>query len=438
MKTFRFRVHGTTCASCEIILERELKKAEGVVSVKASAVNGTIVITAKDGVTLHSNTLTHLVKDHGYRIEDEAEAVSQKPASLWRAAWVLFGFWLMYVVLDWMGLLTFAPSISEGAGLWAVFGIGIIAAFSSCTAVVAGLIAAVSAASAQHQAHLSFGQRAKPHLLFQAGRLAGFALLGAAIGWLGKGISLSPEWNGLLVVAIGILMLALGMNLFGAAPAFVRPPKWLSHKIHNASTASHPFGPALLGAATFFLPCGFTQSVQLLALTSGSPSQGAALMFFFALGTMPALLGVGLATAVAKGLWLSRIGKIAGVLVILLGFFNIQNGSTLLGFSAPAASSGPGQAVPVVNQGSQTIKMKVSAYGGYEPDVLTVKKGVPVRWEVTGDRQMGCASTLVLRQFGVRQALRVGVNVIEFTPNKAGSFVFSCSMGMYRGTMIVK
>ena len=439
MKTYRFRVYGTKCASCEIILERELKKAEGVLSVKASSASGTIVMTTRDDITLHSSTLTHLVKDHGYRIENEVESKApQKSVPLWRAARVLFGFWLIYVVLDWMGFLTFAPSVSTGAGLWAVFGIGIVAAFSSCTAVVAGLIAAVSSAAAQHQAHLSFVARAKPHLLFQVGRLGGFALFGAAIGFAGKSLSLSPEWNGLFVIAIGLLMLALGMNLFGAAPAFVRPPKWLSHKIHDTSKSSHPFVPMLLGAAPFFLPCGFTQSVQLLALSSGSPSQGAALMFFFALGTMPALLGIGLATTAAKGPWLSRIGKAAGVLVILLGFFNIQNGSTLLGLASPRVSSVSDQPAPVVNQGVQVVKMRVSAYNGYEPETLTVKKGIPVRWEVTGDRQMGCASTLILRQFGIRQALKTGLNVIEFTPNKSGTFVFSCSMGMYRGTMVVK
>ena len=161
-------------------------------------------------------------------------------------------------------------------------------------------------------------------------------------------------------------------------------------------------------------------------------------MFFFALGTMPALLGIGLATTAAKGPWLSRIGKAAGVLVILLGFFNIQNGSTLLGLASPRVSSVSDQPAPVVNQGVQVVKMRVSAYNGYEPETLTVKKGIPVRWEVTGDRQMGCASTLILRQFGIRQALKTGLNVIEFTPNKSGTFVFSCSMGMYRGTMVVK
>lgn len=65
-------------------------------------------------------------------------------------------------------------------------------------------------------------------------------------------------------------------------------------------TATNPYLAPVVGALTFFLPCGFTQSMQLLALGSGSPVQGGIIMAAFALGTLPVLLAVGLGSSYTK------------------------------------------------------------------------------------------------------------------------------------------
>jgi plastocyanin domain-containing protein len=51
---------------------------------------------------------------------------------------------------------------------------------------------------------------------------------------------------------------------------------------------------------------------------------------------------------------------------------------------------------------------------------------------------MGCGDTLVFREAGINDRLKEGVNVFSFTPRRAGRFPFSCSMGMFRGTMVVE
>ena len=71
-----------------------------------------------------------------------------------------------------------------------------------------------------------------------------------------------------------------------------------------------------LGAATFFLPCGFTQVVQLMALSSGSPVTGGAMMALFALGTTPGLFAVGMAAASARASATRRPLRVIGVIVI--------------------------------------------------------------------------------------------------------------------------
>ena len=73
----------------------------------------------------------------------------------------------------------------------------------------------------------------------------------------------------------------------------------------------------------------------------------------------------------------------------------------------------------------------------YDPDILTVKAGIPVRWEIDGVNVAGCISYLQSSKLGIGIQLKQGPNVVEFTPKKPGTYSFSCSMGMFRGTINV-
>lgn len=75
--------------------------------------------------------------------------------------------------------------------------------------------------------------------------------------------------------------------------------------------------------------------------------------------------------------------------------------------------------------------------GSYSPDNFTLRVGVPTRWEVDGTQAAGCQTILQAPQLAVRELLRPGPNVIEFTPTKTGNFTFSCGMGMFRGQIKV-
>jgi plastocyanin domain-containing protein len=101
-------------------------------------------------------------------------------------------------------------------------------------------------------------------------------------------------------------------------------------------------------------------------------------------------------------------------------------------------SGDSGNNLPQVQNGIQELSLKVGQLG-YEPSVLNVKNGVPVKLNVETVGQLGCQRGLVFRDFGINQVLEAGkVNVIEFTPNKEGQFFFSCPMGMIRGLLKVE
>ena len=73
----------------------------------------------------------------------------------------------------------------------------------------------------------------------------------------------------------------------------------------------------------------------------------------------------------------------------------------------------------------------------YRPDPITVKAGVPVRITVDTDSVRGCTSAIVMPAFGIQKRAVPGDNVIEFTPEKPGTYQFSCAMGMSQGTIVV-
>jgi plastocyanin domain-containing protein len=92
------------------------------------------------------------------------------------------------------------------------------------------------------------------------------------------------------------------------------------------------------------------------------------------------------------------------------------------------------QSVKGVQKATVTV-----ANGTYNPATINVAKGKPV--ELTfklGDRP-GCGTVLVIKDLKVNKELQVGKSeVVKFTPTKAGSIGFTCGMGMFKGTIVVK
>jgi plastocyanin domain-containing protein len=77
--------------------------------------------------------------------------------------------------------------------------------------------------------------------------------------------------------------------------------------------------------------------------------------------------------------------------------------------------------------------------GGYSPDVIVVKRGLPVRINFYRDETAECSDTIVFGDFKIRKPLPAfRTTPIEFTPEKSGEYTFTCGMGMMRGRLIVE
>jgi len=89
------------------------------------------------------------------------------------------------------------------------------------------------------------------------------------------------------------------------------------------------------------------------------------------------------------------------------------------------------------DRGVQQIKVTVK--GGYSPDVIVVKQGIPVRLDFYRDETASCTDKVIFGDFGIARDLPAfQTTPIEFTPDKAGEFIFACGMNMVRGKLFVE
>jgi uncharacterized protein len=442
------RIDGMTCASCELLLERKLKSMAGVQSVDVNYKKGIAHITAKAKEMPTLESLSAVIRTAGYNVIDEGR-ISGTTLSPNKRKWMEIGASLLvifaiYKLLDTFDLVSLAPSTSGSLTIGGIFLIGLVAGTSSCLAVAGGLLLALAAKHNQlHKAETS-AQKFKPLLQFNIGRLASYFVLGGLVGMLGQAITLSTRMTGYMNVLVALVMLYLALSILGIVRkgSFpIRVPKKFTRWIAGLSDSNHPATPFVLGALTFFLPCGFTQSLQLVALASGNFATGAVVMLVFALGTLPSLLGISAISSSANGTSLHLFLRFSGTLVLVLALFNLNSGLALSGFDITRALSGeqPADApAAVVNGDMQEVSMKVTPYGTYEPKFLTVKAGIPVRWKVDGTDAFGCTSVLTIPSLNIVQPLHTGENIIEFTPTERGQLAFMCSMGMVRGSFTVQ
>lgn len=86
----------------------------------------------------------------------------------------------------------------------------------------------------------------------------------------------------------------------------------------------------------------------------------------------------------------------------------------------------------------QTAKIMVTDKG-YEPASLNLKQGVPARVTFTRTTESACAEEIVLPDYKIKQKLPLNKPVVvNFTPEKTGTFAFTCGMKMMKGQVVVK
>ena len=113
-------------------------------------------------------------------------------------------------------------------------------------------------------------------------------------------------------------------------------PRFISKHAQGVTKLNHTLTPLLVGIATFFLPCGFTQSMQLYSLTTGGFIGGGLTMLSFALGTLPVLALISFSSfSVVKSAKKGVFFKTAGLIVIMFAVLNLINSLVAVGIIPP-------------------------------------------------------------------------------------------------------
>ncbi len=87
--------------------------------------------------------------------------------------------------------------------------------------------------------------------------------------------------------------------------------------------------------------------------------------------------------------------------------------------------------------GAQVFDILVK--GAYAPNIIKAKIGIPVKINFTRQEDSECSRFVVFSDFNIRKELPENETIaIEFVPEKAGEYSFTCDMGMYQGKLIVK
>ncbi|MFA6446819.1 MAG: sulfite exporter TauE/SafE family protein [Patescibacteria group bacterium] len=441
-------IKGMHCKSCEILIEEKLKEVEGVSKVEVDHKQAKAEVHFRDNKP-DEKMIEEAIASAGYQVGEAGpdELIIKDKKAYWDLGIAFLILVSIYYVGKALGFGSLAGAATSGSSsLPVVILVGLTAGFSTCMALVGGLVLGASARHAELHPEATWSQKFRPHLYFNLGRIMSFFLLGGILGAIGSFFQLSSLALGILTLAIGIVMLIMGLQLINIFPWLEKWKLTLPKGISNAlGLAKHQkeyshTGSMILGAGTFFLPCGFTQAMQILAMGSGSFMRGALIMSFFALGTAPGLLGIGGLTSIVKGKMTGKFFKAAGLAVIFFALFNISNGYRLTGWNISWAAGNNSIQLNdpnvILQNGVQIVRMAQTGRG-YSPSSFTIKKGVPVKWIVDSQNAYTCDSVIVVPALNIRKNLVAGENTIEFTPSQVGKITFSCSMGMYSGQFIV-
>lgn len=436
-------VAGMTCAACEKRISKALLALPGVASASASTRTGSASLIVTDQASRAS--IDKAITDLGYRL-GRSPWLNRDP-NVWRSAMVAALFVAVLVWVVGIGDLTSRVGDLSTGGLLLVLALGLAAGVSTCMAMVGGIVLAISASAARRSA--AKGQRTQSsvwptNLAFQAGRIGGFGLLGAALGALGGKAAMPQPMVIGLMVAVAVVMLLVGVRLTELSPQIAGWSPTIPAAVGDrlGLTGDDPTrrtaGTVAAGAATFFLPCGFTQAVQLYAFSTGSPQAAGAIMATFAIGTAPALLAIAGAPTLFKGSNKVAMLRALGVVVIGFAVINATSAMRLAGVDLTSAPP-PEQAVSAnvtFTPVDQTINSTQDG-DGYHPGDTVIYAGRPTHWVMTSTAPYSCAASLGSQDLGVQGVLAAGRNVIELPKLAAGTYNYSCSMGMYSGRIVV-
>jgi len=173
------------------------------------------------------------------------------------------------------------------------------------------------------------------HGLYHAVRVAVYAVLGGIAGEIGSLLGLGSglrQAAGVVSLVLGLGVALVGLGYLGWLPLgrVDRVGAWLNRAMSWALQLGSLWGATVLGALNGLLPCGLVYSSLLVAASTGNAGMGAVGMLIFGLGTIPALLVVGVSGGALSARVRQTMSRIAGAMIVLVGIQLVLRGAAAL------------------------------------------------------------------------------------------------------------
>ncbi len=435
------QLHGLSCTSCETRIENKLNDTKGILKAEVSYQTSTLSITYDDSI-VSLDEIKKAVESLDYSVTREnTESVDKNRNSnslLVISGIILFGIYL--IVKNTIGF-SFVPEITSNMGYGIIFAVGFMSSFH-CVAMCGGINLSLCVSYKFDNGDDSNISKFVPSLLYNAGRIVSYTVLGGIVGGLGSVFQISNTGSAFVSLLAGVFMVIMGLNMLNLFPWLRRlnphMPKIFAKSIHKHKKK----GPFIVGLFNGLMPCGPLQAMQLYALGTGSIITGALSMFMFSLGTVPLLFAFGALGSMLSAKFTKNMVKASAMLVVVLGFIMISRGFAFTGITinspldlAKMDRSNESN-IAIMNGDIQEITTTLQS-GRYTP--ITVKAGVPVKWTVKAEDGSinGCNNEIIIPKYNISQKLSPGENIINFTPTESGTFGYSCWMGMIRSSITV-
>jgi len=354
--------------------------------------------------------------------------------------------------------------------LWIVFFTGLTAGGLSCMAIQGGLLTSSLASQLETTQVQSSRKRkpkvkhnlplAKPIVLFLIAKLVFYTLFGVLLGALGSVFDLTPQMRGGLQISIAIFMLGNAMRLLNVHPIFryfnIEPPpalrRWIRRKAKNQENW---FSPLFLGALTVFIPCGVTQTMMALAISTGNPLQGGLIMFAFTLGASPLFFMLTYLATKLGSLLEKYFVRFVVLALVIFAFLSLDSGLNVMGFPYTItrltnANRVNTNTIPRIDDPSNFPSVSIASTPVISSDVVVYAKndgyypyesyaiaGEPVTLRLMTNNTISCSRSFIIPSLNIKALLdATGEKVIEIPPREAGTtLAYSCSMGMYTGVI---
>lgn len=424
------------CKSCEVLLENSLKDIHWVKVNKIDSKSWTLDIDITEDKVLYD--VEKQISKSWFSVEQDKKNTKNDINDYLTIIIIALILLIFYFILRNFELFSFLWNFKE-VTIWVAIITWIVASVSSCLAITWWIIVWFSRYIDNSKwiwSHI------KVQWSFHLWRIIWFTIMGWLL-WLFWWFLWFSAWvyNILLIIA-WIVMFYMWLNILKVVPSitqfWVSMPKKLSQKILNIK---NPVFAPIVWALTFFLPCWFTQSMQIIAVSSWSFASWAMIMWAFALWTLPVLFLVWIWSSYVKDKKFNLLNKIVWVFIIFFAISILRWASNLISFSSNSTNT-TNQEITNIDT-SNLVEINVWHNGNnLEPETINLEYWKNYKLVITPTHDwIWCMITMIIPQINntvntIKKWIPIEYNLVNL--NKWTYRVVCGTMWMYQWEIVVQ